>query len=156
MLHELHIQNYAVIEELALEFHGGLNLVSGETGSGKSILVDAVELALGGRASPDVIRTGAERAVVSAVFRRGEEPASDGSSSRGGKGEPVRDPWSAWFEEYGLEGGAEPEVILRREIHSSGRTRLLVNDQPVTAGAVRALARQFVEVHGQGEHAALL
>ena len=156
MLHELHIQNYAVIEDLAIEFRRGLNLLSGETGSGKSILVDAVGLALGGRASPEIIRTGADRAVVTAVFRRDEEQApSNGPFARGRQAEPARQSWTAWFEEHGLEGGEEPEVILRREIHSSGRSRLLVNDQAVTAAAVRAMARQLVEVHGQGEHVAL-
>src|SRR5438094_1666614 len=162
MLHELHIQNYAVIEDLAIEFRRGLNLLSGETGSGKSILVDAVGLALGGRASPEIIRTGADRAVVTAIFRGDEEQApNDGPFAQGQQGEPARQsrparpPWTPWFEEHGLEGGEEPEVILRREIHSSGRSRLLVNDQAVTAAAVRAMARQLVEVHGQGEHVAL-
>ena len=69
MLQEIHIQNYAVIENLTVEFHPGLNVLTGETGSGKSVLVDALDLALGGRASPDVIRTGADRATVTAVFR---------------------------------------------------------------------------------------
>ena len=162
MLHELHIQNYAVIEDLAIEFRRGLNLLSGETGSGKSILVDAVGLALGGRASPEIIRTGADRAVVTAIFRQdGEQAPNDGPFARGQQGEPARQSrpahpsWTPWFEEHGLEGGEEPEVVLRREIHSSGRSRLLVNDQAVTAAAVRALARQLVEVHGQGELAAL-
>lgn len=142
MLRELHIQNYAVIEELEIEFHPGLNLLSGETGSGKSILVDALDLALGDRASAEVIRTGADRASVTAIF------SADG-------GAKLRYPWTEWFQDNGLEGGEEPEVVLRREIHSSGRSRLLVNDQAVTATAVRALARRLVEVHGQGEHVAL-
>src|ERR1700757_4068790 len=100
MLREIHIQNYAVVEKLALEFHPGLNLLSGETGSGKSILVDALGLALGGRASPDVIRTGANRASVTAVFVDQDHA------------------WARWFEENGLAGGEESEVTLRREIHS--------------------------------------
>ena len=69
MLHEIHIQNYAVIDSLKVEFAAGLSLLSGETGSGKSILVDALGLVLGGRASVEVIRTGQERAQVTAVFR---------------------------------------------------------------------------------------
>jgi DNA repair protein RecN (Recombination protein N) len=142
MLREIHIQNYAVVEKLALEFQPGLNLLSGETGSGKSILVDALGLALGGRASPDLIRTGQDRATVTAVFR------AEGRGKR-------RAMWSAWFEEYGLAGADDDEIILRREIQSSGKSRLLVNDQPVTVAAVKALARYLVEVHGQGEHAAL-
>jgi len=142
MLHELHIQNYAVVEKLALEFHPGLNLLSGETGSGKSILVDALGLALGGRASPDVIRTGQDRATITAVFR---------TDCRGKR----RALWSAWFEEYELAGADNDEIILRREVQSGGKSRLLVNDQPVTVAAVKSLARAIVEVHGQGEHAAL-
>jgi DNA repair protein RecN (Recombination protein N) len=140
MLRELHIQNYAVIEKLELEFGPGLNLLSGETGSGKSILVDALGLALGGRASPEVIRTGAERAVVTAVFRAPERAA----------------PWKDWLEENALAGGDEPEIILRREVASNGKSRLLVNDQPVTLAAVKSLARLLLEVHGQSEHVALL
>ena len=138
MLHEIHIQNYAVIDTLKVEFAPGLNLLSGETGSGKSILVDALGLALGGRASPEVIRTGEERALVTAVFR------SEG-----------RPPWSDWLEEYGLARGDEPEVILRREIQAGGKSRMLVNDQPVTLAAVKSLARLLVEMHGQNEHVAL-
>ena len=139
MLHEIHIQNYAVIESLSVEFHAGLNVLSGETGSGKSILVDALGLALGGRASPDVIRTGQERATVTAVFR------SDAGV-----------PWGAWLEEYGLSGGDDSEIILRREVQAGGKSRLLVNDQPVTLTAAKALAPLLVEVHGQSEHVSLL
>ncbi len=138
MLHEIHIQNYAVIDALEVEFAPGLNLLSGETGSGKSILVDALGLALGGRASPEVIRTGQERALVTAVFR------SEG-----------RPPWTAWLDEYGLAPAEEPELILRREIQANGKSRMLVNDQPVTLAAVKTLARLLVEMHGQNEHVAL-
>ena len=138
MLHELHIQNYAVIEALALEFRPGLTLLSGETGSGKSILVDALGLALGGRASPDVIRTGADRTTITAVFRVEGKP-----------------PWKSRLQELELSGDAESEIILRREIHPGGRSRLLVNDQPVTLATAKVLARVLVEVHGQGEHVLL-
>jgi DNA repair protein RecN (Recombination protein N) len=139
MLHEIHIQNYAVIENLSVEFRPGLNVLSGETGSGKSILVDALGLALGGRGSPEVIRSGQERAVVTAIFRTDRNPS-----------------WRTWLEEYGLAGGEETEIILRREIHSGGRSRLLVNDQPVTVAVVKSLAPFLLEVHGQSEHVALL
>jgi DNA repair protein RecN (Recombination protein N) len=143
MLHEIHIQNYAVIEKLALEFHSGLNLLSGETGSGKSILVDALGLALGRRASADVIRTGEERAMVTAVFRAADRPA-------------CAVPWKRWLEENGLGSGDDSEIIIRREVHANGKSRMLVNDQPVTVTAVRSLARALVEVHGQSEHVELL
>jgi DNA repair protein RecN (Recombination protein N) len=138
MLHEILIQNYAVIDNLKVEFAPGLNLLSGETGSGKSILVDALGLVLGGRASVEVIRTGQERTLVTAVFR-----------SEGGA------PWRGWLEEYGLAQDDEGEVILRREIQASGKSRMLVNDQPVTLAAVKSLAGLLVEMHGQNEHVAL-
>jgi DNA repair protein RecN (Recombination protein N) len=145
MLQEIHIQNYAVVESLTVEFHPGFNVLTGETGSGKSILVDALDLALGGRASPDVIRTGADRAAVTAVFR------AEASGRRGAK-----PPWRAWLEQYGVRGEAEAEIILRREVQAGGRSRLLVNDEPVTLAAARELAPLLVEIHGQGEHALLL
>ncbi len=138
MLVEIHIQNYAVIDNLTVEFCPGLNLLSGETGSGKSILVDALGLALGGRASPEVIRTGQERAQVTAVFRAEARP-----------------PWFAWLKEYGLANGEESDLILRREIQAGGKSRLLVNDQPVTLAAAKGLSRILVEMHGQNEHVAL-
>ena len=155
MLQEIHIQNYAVIESLTVEFHPGFNVLTGETGSGKSILVDALDLALGGRASPDVIRTGADRATVTAVFRSETSGAGGGSNSRKG-GRALPNPWFDWLERYGVGGETGSEIILRREIQSSGRSRLLVNDEPVTLAAVRELAPLLVEVHGQGEHASLL
>ena len=138
MLQEIHIQNYAVIDDLTVEFRPGLNLLSGETGSGKSIVVDALALALGGRAATDLIRTGCDRATVTAVFRS-----------------PVQPAWKHWLEEYGLAGSDEPEIIFRRVIHSNGRSRLLVNDQPVTLAAVKVLAGLLVEVHGQNEQVSL-
>jgi DNA repair protein RecN (Recombination protein N) len=138
MLQEIHIQNYAVIDDLTVEFHPGLNLLSGETGSGKSIVVDALGLALGGRATTDLIRTGCNKATITAVFRTPEKAA-----------------WQEWLEEYGLESSDEQEIIFRRIIDSNGKSRLLVNDQPVTLGAVRALANQLVEVHGQNEQVSL-
>src|SRR5438067_8243634 len=111
MLSELHIQNYAVIDNVVVEFYPGLNLLSGETGSGKSIIVDALALALGARGSPDVIRTGADRAIITAVFRpdatdqtrvttgitRGATPTSEA-------------PWTKWLDEYGIAGAAESEI----------------------------------------------
>jgi DNA repair protein RecN (Recombination protein N) len=138
MLQEIHIQNYAVIDDLTVEFHPGLNLLSGETGSGKSIVVDALGLTLGGRATPDLIRTGCDKTTITAVFRA-----------------PEKEAWKNWLEEYGLESSDETEIIFRRVIHSNGKSRLLVNDQPVTLAAVRALANQLVEIHGQNEQVSL-
>ncbi len=138
MLHEIRIQNYAVIDDLTVEFHPGLNLLSGETGSGKSIVVDALGLALGGRAATDVIRTGCDRATITAVFRSPEQPA-----------------WQRCAEPLGLEEMDGEEIIFRRVIHSNGRSRLLLNDQVVTLSAVKALADLLVEVHGQNEQMSL-
>jgi DNA repair protein RecN (Recombination protein N) len=138
MLHEIRIQNYAVIEDLTVEFHPGLNLLSGETGSGKSIVVGALGLALGGRAATDVIRTGCDRATITAVFRAPAHPA-----------------WKRWAEEFGLEEFEGNEIFFRRVIHSNGRSRLLLNDQAVTLSAVKALADLLVEVHGQNEQITL-
>ena len=138
MLHEIRIQNYAVIDDLTVEFHPGLNLVSGETGSGKSIVVGALGLALGGRATTDVIRTGCERATITAVFGAPEQPA-----------------WRQWAEQLGLEEVDGEEMIFRRMIYSNGRSRLLLNDQAVTLSAVKALADLLVEVHGQNEQITL-
>ncbi len=138
MLREIHIQNYAVIDNLSVEFGPGLNLLSGETGSGKSILVGALGLALGGRTSAEVIRTGEDRASVTAVF------SAEGQA-----------PWVAWLEDYGVASGDEGELILRREIQAGGKSRMLVNDQPVTLAAVRVLAQRLVEMHGQNEHVSL-
>jgi len=138
MLREIHIQNYAVIDNLAVEFGPGLNLLSGETGSGKSILVDALGLALGGRTSSEVIRTGEDRALVTAVFSCEGKPR-----------------WADWLEEYGVAASEEGDLILRRELQAGGRSRMLVNDQPVTLAAVRVLAGRLVEIHGQNEHVSL-
>ena len=138
MLQEIRIQNYAVIDDLTVEFYPGLNLLSGETGSGKSIVVGALGLALGGRAAIDAIRTGCDRATITAVFRSPEQPA-----------------WRRWSEALGLEDRDGEEIIFRRIIHANGRSRLLLNDQAVTLSAVRALADALVEVHGQNEQATL-
>jgi DNA repair protein RecN (Recombination protein N) len=151
MIQEIHIRNYAVIENLTVEFHAGLNVLTGETGSGKSVLVDALDLALGGRASPELIRTGANRATVTVVFRA---DAAGGGARKDWAGLPP--PWFEWLEHYGVGSETEREIILRREIQAGGRSRLLVNDQPVTLAAAKELAPLLVEVHGQGEHASLL
>lgn len=138
MLQEIRIQNYAVIDDLTVEFYPGLNLLSGETGSGKSIVVGALGLALGGRATPDVIRTGCDRATITAVFRTPEQAA-----------------WKQWAEPLGLEEMEGDEIIFRRVILSNGRSRLLLNDQAVTLSAVKDLTDVLVEVHGQNEQITL-
>ena len=138
MLQQLHIENYALIDRLALEFGPGLNLLTGETGSGKSIVVDALGLLLGGRPSPDAIRAGAERAVLCGVF----QTATPRELRRAA-------------EELGIELQPAGELLVKRELHVSGRTRVFLNDRPATVAALRALAPWLGDIHGQNEQQAL-
>jgi DNA repair protein RecN (Recombination protein N) len=138
MLIELRIQNYAVIDRLALRLGPGLNVLSGETGAGKSIIVGALSLLLGERASAEVVRAGGEKAVVEGVFEVAERPEL-----------------LALLEEQGIE----PEdglLILRREVALEGRNRAWINGSPATAGILGELGRQLVDMHGQHEHQTLL
>jgi DNA repair protein RecN (Recombination protein N) len=129
VLLELRVENYAVIDHVAVEFAPGLNLLTGETGAGKSILIDALALLLGEKASLDVIRHGAEKAVVSCVFKAEPEAA-------------------AVLEENGLDLEGD-EIILRREI--AGKGRVFVNNQPATVAVLRQLAPRLASVHAQNE-----
>lgn len=132
MLAELAIENYAVIERLRVRFHRGLNLLTGETGSGKSIVVDAFGLLLGGRASPEMIRTGADRARVSGIFEA--PPAA------------VR----ALLQEAGIEP-EEEELLIEREILAGGKSRAWVSNRPVTAALLRQIGQHLGDIHGQHE-----
>ena len=139
MLVELHIRDYAVVEELTLSLGSGLNVLSGETGAGKSIIVGALSLLLGERATADVVRSGAARASVEAVF--------DVSRAAGSL--------AARLDElgYAAEDGL---LILRREVAAEGRNRAWVNGAPATAGVVGELGAALVDLHGQHEHQTLL
>ena len=131
MLLELRAENYAVIDATVAEFGPGLNLLTGETGAGKSILIDALVLLLGGKASSDLVRHGAERATLSCVFE----------STPGA----VR-----ILEENGLDA-EEDGIVLRREIGANGKGRVFINNQPATVGALRQLAPELALVHAQSE-----
>ncbi|HTJ30705.1 MAG TPA: DNA repair protein RecN [Acidobacteriaceae bacterium] len=131
MLVELRAENYAVIDHAIAVFGPGLNLLTGETGAGKSILVDALALLMGGKASAEVVRHGADRAVVSCVF---EATATA----------------DAILEENGIDStGAE--IILRREILVNGKGRVFVNNQPATVTVLKLLAPELALVHAQSE-----
>ncbi len=136
MLIELRLENYAVIDNLVVEFGPGLNLLTGETGAGKSILIDALALLLGEKASSDVIRAGAERAVVAAVF----EAAG-----------PAEKALEKILEANGLDESDDGSLILRREIASSGKGRVFVNNQPATVAVLRLLAPYLAIIHAQNE-----
>ncbi len=129
MLHELVVENYAVVDRLRVRFHAGLNLLTGETGSGKSIVVDALGLLLGGRASADMIRSGKDRARVSGVFETPERAAKV-------------------LLQAGFEAD-ESELLLDREILSNGKSRVYVNNRPATVTLLRELASHLGDIHGQ-------
>jgi len=138
MLRELRIRNLAVIEEVTVPFASGLNVLTGETGAGKSILVDAILLVLGARAHPDLIRSGEDVATVQAVFD------IDGGG-----------PLAAVLDEAGHPSGGG-QLIVKREISRAGRHRVYVNDAPATVGLLERLGEHLVELHGQHEHQRLL
>lgn len=133
MLLELRLENYAVIDHLAVEFAPGLNLLTGETGAGKSILIDALALLMGEKASPDVIRFGSDRAVISAVFE------VDGAAEK---------LVARILENNGIDSD-EASLILRREIAAKGRA--FVNNQPATVAVLRQLAPHLAGIHAQNE-----
>jgi DNA repair protein RecN (Recombination protein N) len=136
VLVELRLENYAVIDNVAVAFAPGLNLLTGETGAGKSILIDALALLLGEKASSDVIRTGADRAVISAVFEA--EAASEM-------------PLAKILESHGLDESDDGSLILRREITSGGKGRVFVNNQPATVAVLRQFAPYLAIIHAQSE-----
>jgi DNA repair protein RecN (Recombination protein N) len=135
VLSELRLENYAVIDNAVIGFAAGLNLLTGETGAGKSILIDALGLLLGGKASSDVIRTGAERAVVAAVFE------SEGSAARS---------IEAVLETNGLDA-ENGSLILRREIAAGGKGRVFINNQPATVSVLKQIAPHLAVIHAQNE-----
>jgi len=137
LLH-LQIRDLAVIDSAELELGEGLTALTGETGAGKSIVVDAVMLALGGRASADILRHGADRAEVTATFSAGSDPA-------------VR----RWLEEQSIDA-EDGELVLRRVIGRDGRSRQYVNGQALPAQVVRALGALLVNIHGQHEFQSLV
>jgi DNA repair protein RecN (Recombination protein N) len=137
VLAELRLENYAVIDNLAVEFAAGLNLLTGETGAGKSILIDALALLLGDKASADVIRAGTDRAVISAVFEVDD------------KTEKIV---TRILESNGIDPNDEDEsIILRREIAAGGKGRVFINNQPATVGVLRQLAPYLATIHAQNE-----
>jgi DNA repair protein RecN (Recombination protein N) len=138
MLSELRIRNFALIERLSLRLAPGLNVLTGETGAGKSIIVGALSLLLGERASADVVRAGAERASVEGVF--------DAAGA---------DAILRLLDERGID--AEGEVlVLKREVAAEGRNRAWINGSPVTASLLGEVGRLLVDLHGQHEHQTLL
>jgi len=141
MIKSLSIRNFAVIEKVEVEFEEGLNLLTGETGSGKSIIVDALGLLLGERGSLAQIRTGESSAFVEGIFEVSGEGAEYLRST---------------LYEAGIGFESDNEIIIRREITANGKSRVFVNDRSVTLSVLRRLQPLLVEIHGQGEQRLLL
>ncbi|MCG2634792.1 MAG: DNA repair protein RecN [Gammaproteobacteria bacterium] len=137
MLRELDISQLAVVEQLTVEFGGGFTVLTGETGAGKSILLDGLHLALGGRASSDLVRHGASRADVNADFSLDDAPEA-----------------LAWLQTNSLDD--DENCLLRRTLTADGRSRSFINGQPVPAQSARDLGRLLLDIHGQHEHQHLL
>ena len=137
MLAQLYVKNFALIEELQIEFAPGLNILTGETGAGKSLIINALNCILGERIPPDVLRKGASRAVVEGTFRN------------------VPPEIERILEENGLESFAD-ELIVRRELSRSGRSRTLVNDCVTQMATLKAITDRLLDLHGQHEHQSLL
>lgn len=142
MLEEIRISNFAIIEHLELTLHDGLNVVTGETGAGKSIMIDAVELLLGGRADADMVRAGADKAIIEGIFYAGDDIR------------PMIDPILLREE---LAHPDDPAlVILTREIRKNGRSVARINGTTTKAALLTEVGGYLVDIHGQSEHLSLL
>lgn len=141
MLKFLNISNFAVIRYLSVDFYPGLNVLTGETGAGKSIIVDALSLLLGARASTDVVRTGERVALVEGIFELDESNEQRVRNELSGVGVEITD------EEF---------LTIRREVQIGGRSRIFINDWSVTLATLKKLQPFLVEIHGQGEQRSLL
>jgi len=145
---ELHIRNFAIIDELHLAFHPGLNVLTGETGAGKSIIIDALGLLLGDRATAEMIRAGTDRAEIDAIFSL--------TPSLGHTDEHLAE-IRGLLETEGLDDPDAPNtLILAREVRLGGRNIARVNGRAVSLQILSDVAGQLVDIHGQGEHLNLL
>ena len=154
MLTLLSISNIALISDLRVDFDQGLNLLTGETGSGKSIIVDALGVLIGGRFTSDLLKTGAERAFIEGLFSVALSPELENVLATAGIGIPGND----------LDEANEPspksrsgsfEMIIRRELSSSGRNKIFINNQLATQTVLREVRPFLVDIHGQGDQQTL-
>lgn len=141
MLIELNIADFAIIDQLNLSFHPGFNVLTGETGAGKSIIIDAVSMLLGGRADTSFVRAGCDRARVEGVFRLSP---------------PLQAAINPVLEREGLEGEEPDTLVLGREIRSTGRNFCRVNGSTVNLSILEEVAQALIDIHGQSEHLSLL
>ncbi len=138
MLKSLYAKNYALIDEIRVEFNSGLNIITGETGAGKSILLGALSAILGERLSKDIIRSGAEKVVIEGEFHI-----------------PLSDDYADFLRKHDLESN-DDEIIVRREINVSGKSRCFINDSPVSLELLQSMGDLLVDLHGQHQHQLLL
>jgi DNA repair protein RecN (Recombination protein N) len=139
LLQEVYVKNLALIEEIKLEFDPSFNVMTGETGAGKSIIIDALSLALGGRFSSEMLRTGAESTLVEVSFHTKNRPGL-----------------AAYLEELGVTPEADNTLVIQREVGASGKNRCRVNGQLVTVLALTKIGEFLLDIHGQHEHQTLL
>jgi len=141
MLKELSIKNFAIIDQLRVEFAPGLNIFTGETGAGKSIVVDALNLALGERASAELIRTGCQEAVVEAAFELNKTNTTG---------------LRVLLAEQGIEADPREDLIVRRVLSASGKNKIYINGSLANLATLAALGANLADIHGQHEHQSLL
>lgn len=137
MLSQIHIRNFAIIDEVLLEFNSGMTVLTGETGAGKSILLDALGLTLGDRADSDMVRHGSERAEINVEFDLADAPEA-----------------RSWLSEHEMDDG--DLCLLRRTVNVDGRSKGYINGRPATLNIMKELGELLVDLHGQHEHQSLL
>src|SRR5215208_6774841 len=136
MLQFLNISNIALIEDMQVEFESGLNLLTGETGSGKSIIVDALGVLIGGRFTSELLKSGADRGSIEGLFSLSPHPQLE-----------------TMLENSGFSNG--DELIIRRELSATGRNKIFINNQLATQALLRDLRPFLVDIHGQGDQQTL-
>src|SRR5260370_29864577 len=146
MLTLLNISNIALIDELRVEFDRGLNLLTGETGSGKSIIVDALGALVGGRLTSDLLKSGAERGSIEGLFVVGRHPEIEAILASAGINLDT---------DASERAGEANEIIIRRELSPAGRNKIFINNQLATQSLLRDLRPFLVDIHGQGDQQTL-
>mgnify|MGYP002516383943 CR=1 FL=1 len=152
MLKSLTIENYALIDSLHVEWDEHLNIITGETGAGKSIIMGALALVMGARADSKSVREGAQKCVVEATFQITDYrlQSIDNRLQITDNFSTLNSQLSTIFEEYGLD--FEEECVIRREVTAAGKSRAFVNDTPVTLQQMRAIASLLIDIHSQHEN----
>jgi len=137
MLLALHVKDFAIIDEITLDFHEGFNVITGETGAGKSLIIDALSFLLGEKASTDIIRTGSNKALVEALFSTNKII-------------------EAILDEWGIQKEEDNTILVSRELNKTGRSKCRINGELVTVGMLERLLSNIMEIHGQYEHQKIL